>query len=131
NPSRQTAVGAGIPLDVPALTVNAVCLSGLEALCAAARSIALGDADVVLAGRQESMSMAPRLLHARSGQRFGAMEVVDSIERDGLTDAFDHSSMGASTETGNAAWGLDRRRQDAYAAASHQRAAEHSAFLAG
>lgn len=131
NPARQTAVGAGIPLSVPALTLNAVCLSGLEALTAAARLIAAGEADVVLAGGQESMSMAPHLLHARSGKKFGALEMADAIERDGLSDAFDHSSMGASTESGNAGWGLDRPRQDAYAAASHQRAAEHSGFLAG
>src|SRR5690625_383249 len=82
NPARQTAVGAGIPLSVPALTLNAVCLSGLEALTAAARLIAAGEADVVLAGGQESMSMAPHLLHARSGKKFGALEMADAIERD-------------------------------------------------
>lgn len=131
NPARQTAVGAGVPLSVPALTVNAVCLSGLEALSAATRLIAAGEADVVLAGGQESMSLAPHLVHMRAGHKFGPATMLDSADHDGLTDAFDHHSMGLSTEPGNVERGLGRERQDEFAAASHQRAAVHAEFLAG
>src|SRR5699024_5318147 len=131
NPVRQTAVGAGVPLTTPALTLNAVCLSGLEALSAATRLIAAGEADVVLAGGQESMSLAPHLVHIRAGHKFGAATMLDAADHDGLTDAFDHQSMGLSTEPGNAERGLNRERQDEFAAASHQRASAHTGFLAG
>ncbi len=130
NPARQTAVKAGVPLGVPALTLNAVCLSGLEAVSAAARLIAAGEADVVLAGGQESMSLAPHVVHMRAGQKFGPAKLIDSADHDGLTDAFDHTSMGLATEPGNAERGLGRERQDEYAAASHQRATEQEQFLA-
>ena len=85
NPARQSAVAAGVPLGVPALTINAVCLSGMEAVVEAARLISGGEADVVLAIGQESMSLAPHVLGARAGQKYGAMEMVDSLEHDGLT----------------------------------------------
>lgn len=130
NPARQTAVGAGLPLDVPALTLNAVCLSGLEALSAASRHIAAGEADVVLAGGQESMSLAPHVVNLRAGHKFGPASLVDTAEHDGLTDAFDQVSMGLSTEPGNARRRLDRARQDAFAADSHRLATEHAQFLA-
>jgi len=131
NPARQSAVAAGVPLTVPALTLNAVCLSGLEAVVEAERLIAGGEADIVLAIGQESMSLAPHVLGARAGHKYGAMELVDTLEFDGLTDAFERRSMGASTEDGNTELGLDRDIQDAWAAASHQRAAAHAAFHAG
>lgn len=130
NPARQSAVAAGIPLSVPALTLNAVCLSGMEAFVAAVRLIDGGEADVVVAVGQESMSLAPHVFNARIGQKYGALEVVDTLELDGLTDAFEGRSMGASTEEGNAEYGLDRARQDVWAAASHQRAEAHAAFHA-
>ncbi|MBD7995020.1 acetyl-CoA C-acyltransferase [Arthrobacter sp. Sa2CUA1] len=130
NPARQTAVAAGIALNVPALTLNAVCLSGMEAVAEAARLVATGEADVVVAVGQESMTRAPHLFHGRQGQRYGALEVLDSLESDGLSDAFERRSMGASTEDGNTELGLDRETQDAWAARSHQFAAVHASALA-
>ncbi|WP_258723283.1 acetyl-CoA C-acetyltransferase [Cellulomonas sp. NS3] len=124
NPARQAARGAGIPWSVPAATVNKVCLSGLSAIVDAARTIRLGEADVVVAGGQESMSQAPHLLPgSRRGWTFGDVRAVDSLAHDGLTDAFDQESMGASTERGNARLGITREEQDEVAAESHRRAA--------
>src|SRR5690606_110645 len=100
------ARGAGIPWDVPAHTVNKVCLSGLSAVIDAARTIRLDEAEVVVAGGQESMSRAPHLLPgSRQGWLYGDVAAVDSLARDGLTDAFDGESMGTSTERGNTALG--------------------------
>ncbi|QQQ64410.1 acetyl-CoA C-acyltransferase [Paenarthrobacter ureafaciens] len=130
NPARQSAVAAGIPLSVPALTINAVCLSGMEAVVAAERLIDRGEADVVVALGQESMSLAPHVFNARAGQKYGALEAVDTLEIDGLTDAFERRSMGISTEDGNTDYRLDRTSQDAWAASSHQRAEAHAAFHA-
>lgn len=130
NPARQSAVAAGIPLSAPAITLNAVCLSGMEAVVSAARLVHSGEADVVVALGQESMSLAPHAFHARSGNKYGAMQVLDTLEYDGLTDAFEHRSMGLSTEEGNTAYALDRQSQDAWAAASHQRAETHATALA-
>ncbi len=124
-PARQAAVAAGIPMTVPALTINKVCLSGLDAIALAAQLIRAGEFDVVVAGGMESMSQAPHLLPgARQGFRFGSAELVDSMALDGLTDAFDHVSMGESTERHNAPLGISREEQDEFAARSHQRAAE-------
>lgn len=124
NPARQAARGAGIPWTVPAVTVNKVCLSGLTAVVDAARAIRLGEADVVVAGGQESMTQAPHLLPgSRRGWTYGDVTAVDSLAHDGLTDAFDHQSMGVSTERGNTRLGIGRQAQDEVAAASHQRAA--------
>jgi acetyl-CoA C-acetyltransferase len=123
NPARQSAVAAGIPLTAPAITVNKVCLSGLSAVIEAARMLRLGEAAVVVAGGQESMSQAPRLLGGtRTGSAYGPMELVDSTAHDGLTDAFDHEAMGLATDRANAALGLTRETADAVAAASHVRA---------
>lgn len=125
NPARQSAVGAGLPMSTPAMTVNSVCLSGLRAVIDAARMLRLGEATVVVAGGQESMSNAPHLLRgARSGVAYGAMTTVDALERDALTDAFDHGSMGVNTESGNQPRSITREQQDEVAAVSHQRAAE-------
>ena len=124
NPARQTAAGSGVPLTVPAVTVNVVCLSGLEAVQQAVRLIEAKEAQIVLAVGQESMTSAPHATHAtRLGRRYGAIELIDTMEHDGLTDAFEHVSMGASTEAGNAERGIRREEQDAWSAASHQRAA--------
>jgi len=124
NPARQAAVAAGIALDVPAMTVNSVCLSGLRAITDAARLIRLGEALVVVAGGQESMSNAPHLLpQARKGTAYGSMSTRDSLERDALTDAFDHHSMGVNTDEGNHRLGTPREDQDRAAALSHRRAA--------
>jgi acetyl-CoA C-acetyltransferase len=122
--ARQAAVAAGIGMDVPALTVNKVCLSGLDAIALAAQLITLGEYDVIVAGGMESMTQAPHLLlGSRSGYKFGPVRLEDSMALDGLTDAFDHLSMGESTDHAVRTLGLSREEQDEFAAASHQRAA--------
>ncbi|HJX78974.1 acetyl-CoA C-acyltransferase [Glutamicibacter sp.] len=131
NPARQTSIGAGIGLDVPAITLNAVCLSGAEAVVAAERLIASGEVDVVLAVGQESMSLAPHVQRARAGTKYGAIEMIDTLEYDGLTDAHEKRSMGVSTEEHNATLKLDRESQDTVAAHSHQRAGASEEFFAG
>ena len=124
NPARQSSVGAGIGWNVPAVTINKVCLSGLTAVIDAARMIRSGDATVVVAGGQESMSRAPHILPgSRQGWTYGAIEALDVAAHDGLTDAFDNDSMGLSTERGNIRLNISRTAQDEVAAASHQRAA--------
>ncbi|MET0844172.1 MAG: acetyl-CoA C-acetyltransferase [Mycetocola sp.] len=124
NPARQTARAAGIGWDVPAVTVNKVCLSGIHAVVDAARLIRAGEASVVVAGGQESMTNAPHVLpSSRSGYKYGEVTLVDTAAFDGLTDAFDGDSMGLSTERHNGPLGIDRTEQDTVAAGSHQRAA--------
>lgn len=123
NPARQTAIGAGIGWDVPATTINKVCLSGLAAVIDAARLIRTGEATVVVAGGQESMTNAPHVLPgSRMGWTYGSIQALDSAAHDGLTDAFDGISMGASTERYTEKLGLTRQAQDEFAARSHQRA---------
>jgi acetyl-CoA C-acetyltransferase len=122
--ARQAAVAAGIGMDVPALTVNKVCLSGMDAIALASQLIRLGEYDVIVAGGMESMTRAPHLLpNSRVGYKYGPVQVEDSMALDGLTDAFDHLSMGESTDRAVRKLGLTREEQDEYAAASHQRAA--------
>lgn len=124
NPARQTAIKAGIGWDTPTVTINKVCLSGLTAVIDAARLIRSGEATIVVAGGQESMTRGPHLLPgSRQGWSYGNIQALDSVAHDGLTDAFDNESMGASTERGNSALGIDRADQDNVAASSHQRAA--------
>ena len=123
--ARQAAVAAGIPMGVPALTVNKVCLSGLDAIALASQLIRLGEHDVIVAGGMESMTRAPHLLvNSRAGYKYGPVTVQDSMALDGLTDAFDHLSMGESTDSHNRKLGITREQQDEFAAMSHQRAAE-------
>ncbi|MEE4494626.1 acetyl-CoA C-acetyltransferase [Streptomyces sp. BE230] len=123
-PARQAAVKAGIPLSVPALTVNKVCLSGLDAIALADQLIRAGEFDIVVAGGQESMTNAPHLLpKSREGHKYGAIEMLDSMAYDGLTDAYENIPMGESTEKHNTRLGLERAAQDEIGALSHQRAA--------
>ncbi|MEV6865491.1 acetyl-CoA C-acetyltransferase [Streptosporangium subroseum] len=123
-PSRQAAVKAGIPMSVPSLTINKVCLSGLDAIALADQLIRAGEFDIVVAGGMESMSNAPHLLPGlRRGVKYGDAGIVDSMALDGLTDAYDQVAMGESTERHNARLGLTREEQDAFAARSHERAA--------
>jgi acetyl-CoA C-acetyltransferase len=123
-PARQAAYGAGIPLSVPALTINKVCLSGLDAIALADQLIRAGEFDIIVAGGQESMTNAPHLLpNSRTGHKYGSIEVLDSMAFDGLTDVFDHIPMGEGTDLGNTRLGLTRAAQDEFAARSHQRAA--------
>jgi len=122
--ARQAAVAAGLSMSVPALTVNKVCLSGLDAIALASQLIRLGEFDVVVAGGMESMTRAPHLLpNSRAGYKYGPVQLEDSMALDGLTDAFDHLSMGESTENSGRKLGITRAEQDEFAAASHQRAA--------
>jgi acetyl-CoA C-acetyltransferase len=123
-PARQAAVKGGIPMHVPALTINKVCLSGLDAIALADQLIRAGEFDIVVAGGQESMSNAPHLLpKSREGHKYGAVQMIDAMAHDGLTDAFEHIAMGESTEKHNARLGIERAPQDEFAALSHQRAA--------
>ena len=122
--ARQAATAAGIPMTVPATTINKVCLSGLTAIAMADRSIRLDEADVIVAGGMESMSNAPYLLpDARWGGRLGHGPLVDAMQHDGLFCAFDECSMGESADLKNEALGIFREEQDEWSAASHQRAA--------
>jgi acetyl-CoA C-acetyltransferase len=123
-PARQAAIDAGIPMNVPALTVNKVCLSGLDAIALADQLIRLGEFDIIVAGGMESMTNAPHLLVGqRQGYKYGDVVISDHMALDGLTDAYDQVSMGESTERHTAKAGISRADQDAFGAASHQRAA--------
>jgi acetyl-CoA C-acetyltransferase len=122
--ARQAANKGGIPMDVPASTINKVCLSGLNAIYLADLMINAGEADIVVAGGMESMTQAPYLLPgARAGYRIGDATLVDSMMYDGLFCAFDQCAMGLGTERYNGADGVSRERQDAFSALSHERAA--------
>jgi acetyl-CoA C-acetyltransferase len=123
-PARQAAVAAGIGMDVPALTINKVCLSGLDAIALADQLIRAGEFDIVVAGGQESMTQAPHLLpKSRSGFKYGDVQLIDHMAYDGLFCAFDQVAMGASTEKYNSRYGVTRQEQDEFSARSHQRAA--------
>jgi acetyl-CoA C-acetyltransferase len=123
-PARQAAVKAGIPMTVPALTINKVCLSGLDAIALADQLIRAGEFEIVVAGGMESMTGAPHLMpKSRSGYKYGSIEVLDHMAYDGLTDAYEGIPMGESTERFNAKLGITREEQDEFSARSHQRAA--------
>ncbi|MFV3328187.1 acetyl-CoA C-acetyltransferase [Pseudomonas sp. NY15372] len=123
NPARQAAIKAGLPYSVPALTLNKVCGSGLKALHLAAQAIRCGDAEVVIAGGQENMSLAPYVLpSARTGQRMGHGQMVDTMISDGLWDAFNDYHMGITAENLVEKYGLTREQQDAFAAESQRKA---------
>ncbi|QGZ31410.1 acetyl-CoA C-acetyltransferase [Stutzerimonas stutzeri] len=123
NPARQASVKAGLPHAVPSFTLNKVCGSGLKALHLATQAIRCGDAQVIIAGGQENMSLAPYVLpKARTGLRMGHAELVDSMISDGLWDAFNDFHMGITAENLAEKYGIDREAQDAFAAASQQKA---------
>jgi acetyl-CoA C-acetyltransferase len=123
-PARQASVKAGIPMSVPSLLINKVCLSGLDAIALADQLIGAGEFEIVVAGGMESMTNAPHLLPGlRKGHKYGAVEMLDAMAYDGLTDAFDQIPMGASTEHHNKGLNISRAEQDEFAARSHQRAA--------
>src|SRR5262245_38770042 len=123
--ARQAAIDAGIPKEVPAITINKVCLSGLNAIALADQLIRAGEVDVVVAGGMESMSQAPYLLpDARWGARMGTAKLVDSMIYDGLWSTFTDQHMGDSSDEVNTELGIGREEQDAWAARSHRRAAE-------
>ncbi|WP_312587522.1 acetyl-CoA C-acetyltransferase [Corynebacterium dentalis] len=123
NPAKQAAVQAGVPVNVPALTINKVCLSGLDAVINASRLLRVGDANIVVAGGQESMTNAPHIATGvRAGKGFGSLNLADSLERDGLADPIAGTSMGFDTDGHAAKAGLTRGEQDEISAQSHQRA---------
>ena len=124
NTARQTSIFAGLPDEVPAMTINKVCGSGLKAVHLGSQAIRCGEADVVIAGGQESMSLAPYVLpKARTGLRMGHATLVDSMIQDGLWDAFNDFHMGITAENLAQKYSLSREAQDAFAAASHRKAA--------
>ncbi|NVD34814.1 acetyl-CoA C-acetyltransferase [Marinobacter lutaoensis] len=123
NPARQAALRAGLPETVPAMTINKVCGSGLKAVHLAVQAIRCGDAEMVIAGGQESMSQAPHVLpNSRNGQRMGNWAMIDTMVNDGLWDAFNDYHMGITAENIVAKYGISREEQDAFAAASQQKA---------
>ncbi|WP_236198893.1 acetyl-CoA C-acetyltransferase [Pseudomonas pseudonitroreducens] len=125
NPARQASIAAGLPNSVPAMTINKVCGSGLKALHLAAQAIRCGDADVVIAGGQESMSLAPYVMPgARTGLRMGHAKLIDSMIQDGLWDAFNDYHMGITAENLVEKYGISREEQDAFAADSQRKAVE-------
>ena len=124
NPARQSVVKSGLPQSVPALTINAVCGSGLKAVMLAAQSIRDGDSEIVIAGGQENMSLAPHVLYnSRDGQRMGDWKLVDSMITDGLWDVYNQYHMGVTAENVAKKYGVTREQQDALALASQQKAA--------
>ena len=122
NPARQAAINAGIPDSKTAYAINQLCGSGLRTIALGAQAIKLGDANIVVAGGQESMSQAPHLLHMRNGTKMGPAEMVDSMIKDGLWDAFNGYHMGNTAENVAAKWQISREDQDAFAANSQQKA---------
>jgi acetyl-CoA C-acetyltransferase len=125
NPARKASTDAGIPMSTPSFTLNKVCLSGLDAIALADQMIQAGEYDIVVAGGMESMTEGPYLLpKARRGYKYGSGTILDATESDGLTDVYDHESMGASTERFASSIGLSREEMDEVSAASHQRAAD-------
>ena len=122
NPARQAAIGAGIPVERTAYGVNQLCGSGLRTIALASQAIQLGDSDVVVAGGQESMSQAPHAMHMRTGKKMGDAQLVDTMIRDGLWDAFNGYHMGNTAENVAQKWQLTRDEQDAFAAASQAKA---------
>jgi acetyl-CoA C-acetyltransferase len=131
NPGRQAALQAGIGREVHGITINKVCLSGATAVIDAARMIALGEADVVVAGGQDSMTNAPHLIpNSRQGHKYGPVTMLDATDHDALIDQDSGASMGLLTEQGNRKHGIDRESQDRVAALSHQRAVDGVAIRA-
>ena len=123
NPARQALMKAGLPQEVPGLTINAVCGSGLKSVMLAAQAIAYGDAEIVVAGGQENMSASPHvLMGSRDGQRMGDWKMVDTMIVDGLWDVYNQYHMGITAENVAKAYGIDRAAQDALALASQQKA---------
>jgi acetyl-CoA C-acetyltransferase len=122
NPARQAAIGAGVPVGATAWGVNQVCGSGLRAIAVGAQQIAAGDAEIVVAGGQENMSLSPHVAHLRNGQKMGALELVDCMIKDGLWDAFNGYHMGNTAENVARQWQITRDEQDKFATASQNKA---------
>jgi acetyl-CoA C-acetyltransferase len=122
NPARQASLGAGIPIEVPAWGVNQVCGSGLRAVALGYQAIANGDSDIAVVGGQESMSLSPHCAHLRAGVKMGNFDMVDTMIKDGLWDAFNGYHMGNTAENVARQWQITRQQQDEFAVASQQKA---------
>src|SRR5947208_4895619 len=122
NPARQASIAAGIPVESPAWGVNQLCGSGLRAVALGYQAILNGDSDIVVAGGQESMSMAPHAAHLRNGTKMGTLEFVDTMIKDGLWDAFNGYHMGNTAENVAKQWQITRQMQDEFAVASQNKA---------
>ncbi|MCF6295769.1 MAG: acetyl-CoA C-acyltransferase [Flavobacteriaceae bacterium] len=122
-PARQAAIYAGIPDTVPCTTINKVCASGMKAVIQAAQSIALGDADVIVAGGMENMSLIPHYYHARSATKFGPATLIDGMQRDGLVDVYDGNAMGVCADLCATEHNFSREDQDTFAIQSYNRSA--------
>src|SRR5437667_9241770 len=122
NPARQASIGAGIPVESPAWGVNQLCGSGLRAVALGYQAILNGDSDIVVAGGQESMSMAPHCQHLRNGVKMGGVELIDTMIKDGLWDAFNGYHMGTTAENVAKQYQITRRQQDEFAVASQNKA---------
>ena len=123
-PARQAAIFAGIPDTVPCTTVNKVCASGMKAVMQAAQAIALGDADIVVAGGMENMSLIPHYHHARSATKFGPAKMEDGMQKDGLVDVYDNVAMGVCADACATEYEFSREDQDAFAIQSYERSAK-------
>jgi len=123
-PARQAAIFAGIPNTVPCTTINKVCASGMKSVMQGAQAIALGDADVVVAGGMENMSLIPHYVHMRTGTKFGPSSLVDGMQKDGLVDAYDENAMGVCADACATEYEFSREDQDAYAIQSYKRSAD-------
>ena len=123
-PARQAAIFAGIPNTVPCTTVNKVCSSGMKTIMQAAQSIALGDADIIVAGGMENMSKIPHYYHARTAKKFGPAQMEDGLQKDGLVDAYNKEAMGVCADACATEYGFSREDQDAFAVQSYKRSAE-------
>ncbi len=122
-PARQAAIYAGIPNTVPCSTVNKVCASGMKTVMQAAQAIALGDADIIVAGGMENMSLIPHYFHARTGTKFGPATLQDGMQKDGLVDAYDNNAMGVCADACATEYKFSREDQDAFAIQSYKRSA--------
>lgn len=122
-PARQAALFAGLPNSVIATTVNKVCASGMKAVMQGAQAIMAGDAEIIVAGGMESMSMIPHYVHMRNGVKFGPTQLIDGMQKDGLQDAYDHNAMGVSADLCATEYKISREAQDAFAIQSYERSA--------
>jgi acetyl-CoA C-acetyltransferase len=123
-PARQAAIFAGIPNTVPCTTINKVCASGMKAVMQGAQAIALGDADIVVAGGMENMSLIPHYVQMRTGTKFGPSTLIDGMQKDGLVDAYDENAMGVCADACAAKYDFSREDQDAYAVQSYTRSSK-------
>jgi acetyl-CoA C-acetyltransferase len=123
-PARQAAIYAGLPNTVPCTTVNKVCASGMKSIMLGAQSIISGDAEIVVAGGMENMSMIPHYVHLRNGVKFGPTSLIDGMQKDGLVDAYDNNAMGVCADLCATEYNISREEQDAFAIESYERSAK-------